>query len=656
MALALLVPSPTWASSDAAVRWTSFSESSTCGVSYTGTPIMSTTGFLADSERILGPLGGYFGRTVGAVRSSQVWWTVPMSGGKRVLIHRSALPAFQRVAQNLATEQTNGRFYPITSVAAFVPRTINGARQISRHTFGVAVDINPGSNPFSSDPDRLISDMPDWFVDAWRDAGFCWGGDWETAKDPMHFSWMGPEPGSGEGLPLLAPVGVEAPYSDVAAYDTAWGELAGESRMLLADIGGFGALDVGALRDHPAGATLDVIPGRSGFAPCSHYRWLVPDDLSSAALVTMGDIDGDSRSDLVAVDPAGSMTVATRAGAFGDPATVPVDLPPDPVGVAVGDLSGDRIGEILVLSAAGQVVVVDDGGAVTDEFDLPRPATHLTVGDRQGDGVAELFVRFEDGVFAVLDATSLTEMDTPTLDGGPVVAIAAADEDGDGRSDLSRLAADGTIDVAVGNTSTGRPVNGWWEDPLYECDDDPIPLTWDGVFYDDDSSEFEADIEDVAGLGVTRGCNPPFRDAYCPGEPVSRGQMAAFLVRLFDLPPSSTDRFDDDDGSEFEDDINRLAAAGVTAGCTPTAYCPADTVTRGQMAAFLVRALGVTGDTSANRFSDDDQSVFEDQIELLADVGVTRGCDPPDNTRFCPEAAITRGQMAAFLGRASRIE
>ena len=72
--------------------------------------------------------------------------------------------------------------------------------------------------------------------------------------------------------------------------------------------------------------------------------------------------------------------------------------------------------------------------------------------------------------------------------------------------------------------------------------------------------------------------------------------MAAFLVRAFNLPPTAVDYFDDDNGSTFEDDINRLAAAGITQGCNPpanTKFCPNDLVTRGQMASFLVRALGL---------------------------------------------------------------
>ena len=44
--------------------------------------------------------------------------------------------------------------------------------------------------------------------------------------------------------------------------------------------------------------------------------------------------------------------------------------------------------------------------------------------------------------------------------------------------------------------------------------------------------------------------------------------------------------------------------------------------------------------------------MFEADIEWLAAEGVTRGCNPPTNTLFCPEDPVTRAQMAAFLHRA----
>jgi hypothetical protein len=70
------------------------------------------------------------------------------------------------------------------------------------------------------------------------------------------------------------------------------------------------------------------------------------------------------------------------------------------------------------------------------------------------------------------------------------------------------------------------------------------------------------------------------------------------------------------------------------------------------MAAFLVRALGLTDDGGGNLFTDDNGSVFEHNIDILATAGITKGCNPPANDNFCPNAFVTRGQMAAFLHRA----
>ena len=114
-------------------------------------------------------------------------------------------------------------------------------------------------------------------------------------------------------------------------------------------------------------------------------------------------------------------------------------------------------------------------------------------------------------------------------------------------------------------------------------------------FIDDDSRVFEADIAWMAAMGITKGCNPPTNDRYCPDTYVTRGEMAAFLTRALRLVTRWADPFVDDDGSIFEAEIERLAAAGVTRGCNPpdnTLFCPDDFVTRGQMAAFLHRALG----------------------------------------------------------------
>lgn len=167
---------------------------------------------------------------------------------------------------------------------------------------------------------------------------------------------------------------------------------------------------------------------------------------------------------------------------------------------------------------------------------------------------------------------------------------------------------------------------------------------------------FESNVTWLANEGISKGCNPPTNDLYCPDDVVTRGQMATFLVRALDLAASTENPFADTGTSVHAADVNALAAAGVTRGCNPPAndmYCPTEAVTRGQMAAFLVRALNLTGDMGGTRFEDDDGSVFEISIERLAAAGITRGCNPPVNDRFCPTQPVLRGEMAAFLHRAA---
>jgi hypothetical protein len=70
------------------------------------------------------------------------------------------------------------------------------------------------------------------------------------------------------------------------------------------------------------------------------------------------------------------------------------------------------------------------------------------------------------------------------------------------------------------------------------------------------------------------------------------------------------------------------------------------------MAAFLDRALHLPDPVTPDLFTDDDGSPFETAIDRLATAGITRGCNPPDNTLYCPDQYVTRAQMAAFLHRA----
>lgn len=158
-------------------------------------------------------------------------------------------------------------------------------------------------------------------------------------------------------------------------------------------------------------------------------------------------------------------------------------------------------------------------------------------------------------------------------------------------------------------------------------------------------SIFEADIVWAYEDGITGGCSP---ERYCPTSSVTRGQMAAFLDRALELGATTDDSFSDDETSIFEDSINRLAAAGITGGCGNGRFCPNAKVSRGQMAAFLARAFDLPT-TPDDYFTDDETSIFEDAINRVASAGITGGCA---SERFCPSSRVNRGQMAAFLHRA----
>ena len=173
------------------------------------------------------------------------------------------------------------------------------------------------------------------------------------------------------------------------------------------------------------------------------------------------------------------------------------------------------------------------------------------------------------------------------------------------------------------------------------------------VFIDIRESAHRSDIERIVAAGIMEGCGTAEGgDLFCPDVAVSRAQAAAFLSRGLELPPATGDFFVDDDGSVFEDAINRLAEAGITGGCDSDGglFCPDVAVSRAQLAVFLSRGLELppaTGDF----FVDDDGSVFEDAINRLAEAGITAGCDS-DGGLFCPDVAVSRAQMATFLVRA----
>lgn len=177
-------------------------------------------------------------------------------------------------------------------------------------------------------------------------------------------------------------------------------------------------------------------------------------------------------------------------------------------------------------------------------------------------------------------------------------------------------------------------------------------------FADDNGSVHETDINTLAADGTTKGCNPPDNTMYCPQRLITRGEIAAFIRRTLDLPPADEDYFTDDGTSVFSGDIDAFTAAGIGFGCTETQFCPDEPLLRDEMAEMLVRAFAddhpdlYSNPEGTDFFVDDNGNRFEDSIDLLMAAGVTKGCNPPDNDRFCPDRPLIRAEMASFFVRA----
>jgi photosystem II stability/assembly factor-like uncharacterized protein len=165
-------------------------------------------------------------------------------------------------------------------------------------------------------------------------------------------------------------------------------------------------------------------------------------------------------------------------------------------------------------------------------------------------------------------------------------------------------------------------------------------------------------IGKLSARNVTAGCGG---GNYCPNDTVSREQMAAFIIRAlgeFEPPTPATQRFGDvPPASLFYAFIEQMALRQITLGCGSGNYCPGDPVTREQMAAFIIKGLGELSPPTpgSQRFNDvPPSSIFYNFIDRMAALNITAGCStsPP---LYCPGVLVTRAQMAAFMVRAFQL-
>ena len=206
----------------------------------------------------------------------------------------------------------------------------------------------------------------------------------------------------------------------------------------------------------------------------------------------------------------------------------------------------------------------------------------------------------------------------------------------------------GTLnDVTVTDPSllSGTLAKGWFADFL------DVPQ--DNLFH--------ADVETIFRAGITAGCGDGTN--YCVGSVVTRAQMAVFLLKSEHgssyVPPDCAGNSivfaDVACPSLYANWIEQLSAEGITAGCGGSNYCPDASVTRQQMAVFLLKtehgSAYVPPDCAGNAISFLDvpcPSQYANWIEQLAAENVTAGCG---GGNYCPASPVLRGPMATFLAK-----
>ncbi len=263
-------------------------------------------------------------------------------------------------------------------------------------------------------------------------------------------------------------------------------------------------------------------------------------------------------------------------------------------------------------------------------------------------GVADLTLLGTLGKFTGLSGASYVIQDG-TADYGTILP----------KSEADCLAASGDCYAVTVTPESSRPATHW-DAFIDENPGSEFPHAWilhvgDSFADVPASHSFYAFIEAVLHNGITAGCTPT---TYCPGNGVTRAQMAVFLLKAkygaFYVPPAPIQQVFADVplSNPFAPWITQLAAEGITAGCGNGNYCPNQTVNRAQMAVFLLKTAQVGPPPCTGVFGDVPcpGGFAVDYIETLYTMGVTGGCNTAP-LLYCPTNPNTRGQMAVFLTR-----
>lgn len=344
---------------------------------------------------------------------------------------------------------------------------------------------------------------------------------------------------------------------------------------------------------------------------------------------------------------------------------VPTSIASDDDGnIYVGGLGSEATGEASVVKFGADGAELDEWTGFTGITGVAVHDDHLYVSElfgavppaQPGEGPPPIVVP-GDVVRMNMTTGQMRMLEVPFPAG------LAVDAEGNVYASVNSIAPAGGIQDVFGPGSLDIGGGAVWEldfdapQPRATNDSCTAEIPEDGFRDVPASSPFERMVDCLFYWDITKGTSAT---TYSPGSPVTREQMAAFIARLVvqsgGTLPEGRDAFRDDESSNFEADINRLAAAGIVNGTGVGTFSPKLLVTRAQMAAFLVRAYDYRAEqeglepltTDVDFFPDDEWSTLEDAINAAASVGIAAG--HVDGT-YRPRDAVRRDHMAAFLMR-----
>jgi hypothetical protein len=405
--------------------------------------------------------------------------------------------------------------------------------------------------------------------------------------------------------------------------------------------------------------------------------------------IATGDFNQDGIMDLVVAnnsDATVSILLGRGNGQFQQ--QTPYSVQPNspyayPSSVTVGDFNGDNIPDVAVANFEdGQSslirILFGTGFGVLDSgvsYAGGAGAEILVQGDFNNDGAIDLAVADGNGSnsagdVGVLLATRCSYgLSAPPLiydANGGTALLNISTEDGCGWT-ASANPPGWALFSAVNGYGSGQtlaifPANtsGAERTASLAVSGMTLPVTeWSTVqqFADVPPSDYQFDaVNLLKGKNITDGCTT---DDYCPTAPITRAQMAIFIVRAVyngsdDFPYSQNPYFSDVTPSDFGFAwIQHMYELGITTGCASGLFCPNNTVTRAEMAIFLIRARY----GSATLFTSPTTPYFADVpadsfgfswIQRLREDNITSGCSATD---YCPSNPVDRGDMAIFVMR-----